>query len=134
MSLADATGADAADARKKAAEAKKDAEQQVKDLLGEDRYTEYKRGNDYAYNNLVQMGDYLGYDKSAAAKVFDMKAEVEKQTRKVQSDKTLSAEERAEMLKAIRAETEKAVIEQIGEKGLKAYKRGGGYWLRNISQ
>ncbi|MDB6121973.1 MAG: hypothetical protein JWQ71_966 [Pedosphaera sp.] len=130
----DATGTDAVEARKKAAEARKDADQQMRDLLGDDRYAEYKRGNDYAYQSLAQMGDYLGFDKSAAAKVFDMKTEVEKQTRKVQSDKTLSTERRTEMLKAIRQETEKAVIEQIGEKGLKAYKRGGGYWLRNISQ
>ena len=67
------------------------------------------------------------------AQVYGMKADVEKTTRQVQSDKTLTSEQRKEKLQTIRAETEAEVTRQLGERGYKAYKNNNGWWIRNIS-
>ncbi|HEY6167178.1 MAG TPA: hypothetical protein VI454_04005 [Verrucomicrobiae bacterium] len=114
-------------------EAEKGVDAKLKELLGDDRYTEYKRSGDWSYRQLAQMSEFLGFEPSAAGKVYDMKAVVEDQSRKIQRDKALTPEARNDALRAMRAETEKSIVELIGERGFKAYKRQGGYWVNNIA-
>lgn len=112
---------------------KKESEEQLKEALGEDRFKEYQLNQDYDYRSLAKMTGKLGLDKAVAAQVYGMKADVEKTTRQVQSDKTLTSEQRKEKLQTIRAETEAEVTRQLGERGYKAYKNNNGWWIRNIS-
>ena len=48
--------------------------------------------------------DSFDFEPAAAGKVYDMKAVVEEQSRKIQRDKTLTAEARSEALQAMRAD------------------------------
>ena len=110
----------------------KEVENPLKTALGESRYKEYMLAQDWEYKNLVRLSERQGLGKEAAVKVFDMKKEAEDVVRKIRSDQTLTQDQQKERLKAIRAETEKAVTETIGEKGFKSYKRNA-WWIRNIS-
>lgn len=114
--------------------AQKEVDEQIKTLVGDERYVEYKRAQDWDYKNLLRLTERQGLPREAAVTVYDMRKLVEEQVQKVRADKTLTSEQRTEALKSIRTETEKTVIDTLGEKVSASYKRrGGGYWINNIS-
>ena len=127
----DQASTDRASREARAAEIKQ-AEQELKAVLGEERYKEYKLSQDWEYRNLVQLAERQELPRTVAKQVFDMKADVEKAARDVRSAKDLTSAQRDEKLALIRAETEKAISEMLGEKGFKSYKRNA-WWLRNIA-
>lgn len=51
--------------------AEKALEDQVKNLLGGDRYTDYTRAKDYAYQAMYRVADREGLGKEAALKVYE---------------------------------------------------------------
>jgi hypothetical protein len=109
----------------------RDAEAQK--ILGEERYKEYKRAQDYSYRELYQLVQRSGLPKETAAKVYDMKDAAETQARQVRSDQTLTAEQRQQALAEIKNLTEKSVQEALGEKNFKSYQSRYGYWMRGLS-
>lgn len=118
---------------KQMSDARKQSQDELKATLGEDRYAEMQRSGDYSYSQLANAAPYLGYDKAAAVRVYNMKADAEKAASAIRNNSALSPEERTAALQDVRLATEKAVQQEIGEKGLKYYKRQGGYWLNNIA-
>jgi hypothetical protein len=118
----------------KASKAKKELNEQVKGILGADRYADYERAQDYAYQGIAKVAQREGLPKEAGIKVYDMKKVAEDEARKVRADKTISAEQRKTALEAIRQETERSMAEILGAKGMESYqKQPGAYWLRGIS-
>ena len=107
-------------------------DQELKAALGEGRYKEYQLAQDWEFKNLNKIAEREGLGRESAVKVYDMKKEAEEAASKLRRDGTLSKEERDQKLKAIRAETEKAITETIGANGFKSYKRQA-WWLRNIA-
>ncbi|HOW65738.1 MAG TPA: hypothetical protein PK256_10650, partial [Verrucomicrobiota bacterium] len=54
--------------------------------------------------------------------------------RKLREDTTLTTEQRQAALQAVRAESEKAIVQTLGQSGLdRLKKQPGGMWLRMIS-
>jgi len=115
--------------RKAQQQSRKEAEEALKTALGEDRLKEYKLMDRYEYRNLLE----AGISKENVFKVSDMRGEVELAAQKVRQDKSLSNEQRTEALRAIKAETEKALTEMLGERRAKYYSSSGGWWLRNLA-
>jgi len=107
----------------------KELEASLAESLGTNRAREYQLVNQYEYRSLLDGG----VSKEAVLQITDIKAEVEKATAKVRNDKTLTKEERATTLQALKAETDKTLNELLGERRAKAYQNQGGYWLRNIA-
>lgn len=104
----------------------------MKETLGEERYTELQRMKDPAYRQLVSAAPYLGFDKSAAVRVQAMEADVGKAVQALNANQNLTPEQRTKAMQDIRTATEKAVQNELGEKGTKYYLKSGGYWLRNL--
>lgn len=104
----------------------------MKETLGEERYTELQRMKDPAYRQLVSAAPYLGFDKSAVVRVQAMEADVGKAIQALNANQNLTPEQRTKALQDIRTTTEKAVQNELGEKGTKYYLKSGGYWLRNL--
>jgi hypothetical protein len=117
--------------REQRAKATKEADDQIKSILGEDRYKEYQLAQDWEYKNLVRITDRQGLTKEDAKKVYDMKKDVEKAANQIRRDKTLTSEQRNQKLLEIKTTTEQEVTETLGEKGFKSFKRNA-YWLRNL--
>jgi hypothetical protein len=116
------------------AEATKLRDEEAKKVLGEERYKEYKRAQDYGYRELYQLAQRSGLPKETASKVYDMKEATEAQARQIRSDQNLSAEQRQQALLEIKNLAEKAVQESLGEKNYKNYQmRYGGSWIRSIA-
>lgn len=114
--------------------AKKALDESIKAQLGEARYTDYKRGEDYAFQAMYRAADREGLGKEAAIKVYDMKQAAEDQAKKLRADKALSNEQRTAALRAIREETEKSVKGVLGEKSFTNLERNNGaWWLNSLS-
>lgn len=114
--------------------AKKALDESIKSQLGEQRYAEFKRGEDFAYQAMYRVADREGLGKEAAIKVYDMKQAAEAQAKQLRDDKALSGEQRTAALRAIREETERAVKGVLGEKGFTSLERNNGaWWLRSLA-
>ena len=120
--------------RKKYNDAKKTLDEQVKTLLGDTRYAEYERSQDWTYQGIAKVVERQGLPKENAVKVFDMKKTAEEEASKVRANKNLTGDQRKEALKGIREETERSMKQVLGDKGFDAYKKQNtAYWLRNLS-
>jgi hypothetical protein len=118
--------------KQKAAE--QELDKQINGMLGEDRYQDYKRAQDYAFQSMYRVADREGLGKDAAVKVYDMKKIAEEQARKVRQDKSLTKEQRTAALQGIRTETENSVRVVFGDKGFQSYqKQPAAHWLNSIS-
>ncbi|MFA6543489.1 MAG: hypothetical protein WCS99_03635 [Limisphaerales bacterium] len=114
--------------------AKKALDDDIKAQLGDARYADYKRGEDYAYQAMYRAADREGLGKEAAVKAYDMKKAAEDQAKQIRADKSLSADQRTAALRAVRDETERSVKNVFGEKGFSSYERNNGtFWLKGIA-
>lgn len=114
--------------------AEKNLEDQVKNLLGSDRYTDYTRAKDYTFQAMYRVADREGLGKEAAVKVYGMKKAAEDQAKQLRNDQNLPVDQRTAALRAIRDETERSVKSVFGEKGFTNYERNGGtFWLKGIA-
>jgi len=112
--------------------AEKKLNDEIKSELGEKRYQEYKRAQDYAFQSMYRVAESENLGKDAAVKAYSMKQTAEEEARKLRSDSSLTPEQRAAALAGIRAETEKGIRTVFGEKGYESYESQA-YWLRTIS-
>lgn len=129
-------GVGAANLKGEEKEKQKTAEQklndEIKSELGEERYQEYKRAQDYAFQAMYRVTERENLGKDAAVKAYEMKKTAEDEARKLRSDNSLTPEQRAAALAGIRAETEKGMRAVFGEKGYESYE-GQAWWLKGIS-
>ena len=121
--------------REKYDAAKKELETQLKQTLGETRYTDYERAQDYVYQGLYRFTEKQQLSRDAANKVFDMKKVAEEQAKKIRNDSALSSEQRQAALAGIRTETESAVTGVLGAQGYEAFKKASqaSSWLKQLS-
>jgi hypothetical protein len=114
--------------------AKKELDADIKGKLGDSRYTEYERAQDWVYQSIYRLADKNNLGKDAAIKVYDMKKIAEEQAKKVRQDAGLSNEQRTEALKGIRAETESSIRTVFGDKTWNSYQnQPAAHWLKSIS-
>jgi len=116
--------------REKMNAARREMEAQLKSVLGEARYAEYERAQDWTYQGIYRVAQRQGLPKDSADKVYDMQKIAQDQTRKVQQDPTLSPEQRQAAIEAIRTETANSIRAVLGEKGFQAYQRLPGAFAR----
>ena len=100
--------------------------------LGEERYKEYKRAEDSDYQNLFRLADSRKLERTTVGQVYQLKDEAQEAAKEVRRNKDLSEDQRTAALAAIRAETEKTVMQALGERNFKTYKRYA-YWIRNLA-
>jgi hypothetical protein len=116
--------------------ASRDLQRQIDDelrsTLGEQRIADYGRAQDGDYQNLVRLAETRELPRSTADKIYAMKDEADKAARAIRGSKDLTGPQRTEALAAIRAEAERAITQELGERNFNAYRRNA-YWLRNIA-
>ena len=110
----------------------KDLEPKIRAALGEQRYAELRRAQDWEYRILARLAEENGLPREAAGKVYDMKTAVEEQKLKVSKNETLTPEQRRAALQAIGTETDRALRGVLGDPAYQAYKRRHGSWIPNL--
>jgi hypothetical protein len=118
---------------KERTDAEKDVEAQLRNILGEGRYKEYRYDKDWARDNLKEVAQEFGIPKETALKVFDLKTVAQEQAQLVRDNTALSDQQRLETLRRIREETEQAVIGTLGKPAADSYLRGGG-WIHQLNR
>jgi hypothetical protein len=122
---------DKAEQEKRSA-AEKEMKSQMKQTLGEGRYAEYERAQDYTYQGIAKVVERQGLPKESAVKVYDIKIISDDQVKLLRADKSMSKEARTMALQEIRNETERSMREVLGEAGFKSYQKQA-HWLNQIS-
>jgi hypothetical protein len=106
---------------------------EIKKVLGDQRYAEYQRAQSGDYRTLVQMADRFELPAEVAGKVYDMKQEVERQVQKIDANPNLTDEQRQKVLAAIALETDRSVAQAMGDKAFRAYQKTAPQWLQGLN-
>lgn len=110
------------------------SEAELRTTLGEARCADYQRAKDGRYEQLCQVAERHGLEEATPTAVFGLMQEAEGQARRLREDAARSVEERTELLKAVRAETERAVAAELGARAFATYtNRGGESWLGQLA-
>lgn len=108
--------------------------EEMRKVLGGDRYGEWQRAQDPDYKALVQISDRYNLPVDTSQKIYNYKVQAEQQKLQVESNPNLSEEQRQAALVAISRETEKAVSDVMGPNVYKSYLRVAGQWIPGLSE
>jgi hypothetical protein len=112
-------------------QARAEVSEQIREALGDQRYAEYKRGEDEDFHLLSAAATRARLAKEKAAEVYGYKLLAQAYRDQVRNDPNFGPQQKDETLKAISTETEKAIRASLGEKGYRRYvASGGGKWLK----
>lgn len=121
------------DERKKREEAEKKLNEEIKTALGDSRYEDYTRAQDYQYQQMLRAARKGDMGTAEANKLYEMKKLAEQKANEVRVKQDMDQEQRNAALAAIRQETEAEAAKLLGEKGWKEYnKQANTWWLKNI--
>ncbi len=116
--------------RQKLAEAQIEMETEIQRGLGEQRYADYKRGQDDDYHLLSALVTRFKLPREKANQVYGYKTVALSYRQQVQADASLTPLQKEEALKGIADETAAAVRQVLGAKAYNHYVRSGqGRWL-----
>jgi hypothetical protein len=116
------------------AELEQRTQDQIKTILGPERYHEYQRVTDNRYNETARVIDRLQLPEATAVSIYQGLLEAEKIAARLRANSSASAEERNAALNAIRAEAESSVRQQLGESAFKDYQNHAGAWFFRLSE
>lgn len=119
--------------RKAREEAEKQLKSDIKNTLGNDRYAEYERGQDWSFQQMYRAAKKADLGTAEAAKVYDMKKLAEKAANDVRANQQLTQDQKNEALLGIQQQTEASVKGVLGDTGWEQYNKGNNtYWIKNI--
>lgn len=109
-------------------------QEELRTLLGEERFADYLRTQDPDYQQLGRVTEQLGISPQRASEVYHFKALIEEQHREIVADPDLTPEDRAEAIQLLAAEARDVVREKLGQRGYDAYLENGGLWLQHLQK
>ncbi len=108
-------------------------DKKLKETLGSTRYADYQRAQDPDFQTLYSLATSHEMAPDVAREVYDMRHTVKQQTDRIRENPLLTADEKTRAFDAIRAETQNAIVDVLGEPLLKEYRRQGGQWLLELT-
>lgn len=118
--------------RRKREAAQNELNNKIKQELGEERYAAYERAQDYQYQQMYQAAKRADLGVEAANQIYAMKGTAEEEAGRLRNNDSFTPEQRNAALQAMRAETEAAVREVLGDEGWKRYENQA-WWLNTIA-
>ncbi len=107
---------------------------QLKAALGEERYAEYERSKQPAYQMLARIAERYGLTKEVATQVFDLQQNVQNESSQVMRSTQLTDDQKRDWLQSARDQTSAAVSHLLGEQGFAAYHDYGGGWIDRLGK
>jgi hypothetical protein len=105
---------------------------QIKAALGDQRYAEYQRSSDSYYQETARLVARLELPSETANQVYAVQQDLQQRLRTVQTDRSLSFEERNTQLSALATEAQTKISATLGPRGFEAYKQYGGSWMNQL--
>lgn len=109
------------------------AAQQLRELLGAERYATFLRSNDGDYIALQGAAARFDIPASTIDKVYGLRDEAVSLSRQIASDKSLSAKDKQQALKMLANQMRKDVRANLGDEIGNAYLDKNMTWLKNLS-
>jgi hypothetical protein len=119
--------------RDKRALAQKELDAQTRQVMGDDRFLDYRFSADYERSSLKKIAEQHNIPKANALKVFEIRNIAQEEASRLRGDQSLSPEELQERLNNARTITEGGVRDLIGQPALDAYIKDGS-WLKNLNR
>jgi hypothetical protein len=94
-------------------------------VLGESRHAELARARTPQMKGLFRLVERLGLPRERAAQAYELQAEAVRELRRLEQDGSLSADDKQAAAEALRAGTEAALFEALGQEGLESLKGSG---------
>lgn len=111
--------------------AAKDAvDRQIRTALGDARYGDYVRAQDYNFGRVTSLVHRLALPPATANRLYDLEHRTRHQADALQNNAALSAELRNAQLAALTASTAAALTATLGPRGAEAYRQNTGEWLK----
>lgn len=119
------------DSAQRRAEAEAKLKESLRQVLGDARYADYERSQDYQYQQIAKVADRQGVSKEDTIRAYDMAHTAQLEVFRLQADDSLGSEQRQRAIDAIRAESERSLRQALGEQAFDAYRRQpNAAWLR----
>ena len=114
--------------------AQKTLNEQIRQSLGDERYADYERAQDYQFQQIHSSLKKADLGTGEAIQVYDMQKVAQDAALQLRGNQTLNEAERRERLRQIRNETESAIQQVVGTEGWeKFYRPSNTRWLQSIS-
>jgi hypothetical protein len=122
-------GADARSQREAEQEAETARTAMLQARLGPERYAEYERASDAAFQQTRRVTRRLGVSDAAAIEAWEIQRAASAAAATLRADTAIAEERRRAALAEMNAEALGALRQVLGDEGLRAYRRHAGEWL-----
>jgi hypothetical protein len=113
------------DTRQHWEQARRDYDQQIREKLGEERYAEYKRGQDPTYRALVLAVARHNLPAQTANEAYQLLSLAQAEQARIRTSPTLSAQQKEAVLQEIDRETDQAAVNLLGPQAFGYYQQHG---------
>lgn len=101
--------------------ARKQTDDSIRQALGDQRYAEYRRGDDEEFHQLNAVISRYQLPRGRAAEVYEVRKVAQEFRRSVEVDPTLQPNQRELALKNVNEETERTIRQLLGDKAYQYY-------------
>jgi hypothetical protein len=84
--------------------------EQIQQTLGTERYEDYERAKDFAYQQMYHVAKLAGLGTPEAKQIYAMRKLAEEQAARIRTDEGVAPAHRGTALEAIRRETERSIL------------------------
>lgn len=128
-------GSTASPAHAERAMAERQVEEQMRKVIGPERFDQFKREQDWAYRSAVAVTKDAGIPERYATGIFEIKAIGEAEASRVRTDQSLTLEQRQNTLNEVQSAVQEAIGSVLGADVYKSYQREvGSSWLQNLNR
>jgi hypothetical protein len=103
-------------------------DEQIKALLGEARFKEYKRSTDSKFYTLNRVGRRYDLPKEMISQAYDLVRIASEQVNALKNAKNFFTEERDAALENLRWQTQESLVSQLGPRAADTYRRNSAEW------
>jgi len=116
--------------------AEQDMKNDMRSMLGEDRFQDYLQQTDYDYKSIDKITQRQGLADNVSAQIYQMKSEAEELARGIRLNSGVPIGERQQKLQRIYNETSRSIESIMGQQGAASIQAQGGgrNWLNNLGR
>lgn len=105
---------------------------QARALLGEERYNEYQRAQDYGYRAATEIVTHFNLPPANAVETYTLQQTILQQAQQIQRNAAADRTAAATQIAALLDHANSQLTRLLGPDGADAYKKTGGTWLRTL--